>query len=439
MCAGVDLLSAQSRPPTTKRLDIERCGSHAIFRHLPEIAASWYGVPPSAVDGQEATEAIRAAFAGRNGSIMTGLDSALRQWLGKHGHKTKRPAELARYVMVEAKLQAKKDPPALAVVPAVVEPPKGATQPEAIPADTPPRRATPPIDEDEYFDQQFQAMNKGYYQLARSWEQLEFHPSRRRRKGGQKYTPYEALCELLRIAVWTEDEAKPVLLRDGTIIHLERGQVMGSRRKWAKTFGWDKNRKTLDTMLQVAERAGVLTVSRGGHFTVITFHNPELGAPVGGPPQGATFWPTTPILGATPGGHHTPSDTTDYLGSGGHPRGPHRGPHRGPPKGAHLKNSSRTQEQKNTQSVKSAFQALLETYPKRPGKLDLKAARAAWSKLNPDPELIGVIDKDVKARAQSKRWQDQKGRFVPKLQNYIGNEEWTEPAPPHHGRPRERD
>jgi len=73
-----------------------------------------------------------------------------------------------------------------------------------------------------------------------------------------------------------------------------------------------------------------------------------------------------------------------------------------------------------------AFDQFWQTYPKKQKKLN---AQKAYRKLNPDPELIERIIKDVQRRSQRFDWQKENGKYVPLPDNYLNDQRWTDELP----------
>jgi len=74
----------------------------------------------------------------------------------------------------------------------------------------------------------------------------------------------------------------------------------------------------------------------------------------------------------------------------------------------------------------SAFDRFWSVYPKKQKKLK---AQKAYRKLNPDPELIERIIKDVQQRRERFDWQKENGKYVPLPENYLNDQRWTDELP----------
>ncbi len=69
------------------------------------------------------------------------------------------------------------------------------------------------------------------------------------------------------------------------------------------------------------------------------------------------------------------------------------------------------------------FQRLWDYYPNGQGK---KAAIEAWEKLKPSEEIWNQIRGAVKQQKVSMEWQEEDGKYVPRLSNYLTGERWTD-------------
>lgn len=78
---------------------------------------------------------------------------------------------------------------------------------------------------------------------------------------------------------------------------------------------------------------------------------------------------------------------------------------------------------KDAPPVDPAFDRFWEVYPRRDAKAD---AIAAWRKLSPDDETVDLIIRRVAEQAQSPRWQEEGGRFIPLPATYLNGRRWTD-------------
>lgn len=97
-----------------------------------------------------------------------------------------------------------------------------------------------------------------------------------------------------------------------------------------------------------------------------------------------------------------------------------------------LKTKVKTKEYKCAHKTKkpvcdnSAFDRFWQKYPKKQKRLK---SQKAWRKLNPDPELIERIIKDVQQRRETFDWQKENGKYVPLPENYLNDQRWTDELP----------
>jgi len=71
-----------------------------------------------------------------------------------------------------------------------------------------------------------------------------------------------------------------------------------------------------------------------------------------------------------------------------------------------------------------AFETAWESYPISKGK---KAARMAWHKLAPSPELQATILASIEAQKATRQWQE---GFAPHFSTFLNGERWTDVAEP---------
>lgn len=71
-----------------------------------------------------------------------------------------------------------------------------------------------------------------------------------------------------------------------------------------------------------------------------------------------------------------------------------------------------------------------EFYKGYPVKKRKDAARKAWEKLNPSPELIATIMKALEAQKRSPEWLRDGGRYIPHPATWLNERRWEDEAPP---------
>lgn len=72
------------------------------------------------------------------------------------------------------------------------------------------------------------------------------------------------------------------------------------------------------------------------------------------------------------------------------------------------------------------FEEFWTVYPRKDAKAN---AAKAWAKLKPSDELIEQIIDHVKVRAQTPKWQEQGGAFVPHGATFLNQQRWSDPIP----------
>lgn len=77
-----------------------------------------------------------------------------------------------------------------------------------------------------------------------------------------------------------------------------------------------------------------------------------------------------------------------------------------------------------TPTPSKGFDVFWAAYPRKDAKAN---AIRAWDKLSPSDELIETIVTHVKARAQTDKWKEQGGAFVPHAATFINQQRWTDP------------
>lgn len=78
---------------------------------------------------------------------------------------------------------------------------------------------------------------------------------------------------------------------------------------------------------------------------------------------------------------------------------------------------------KDAPLVDPAFDRFWAVYPRRDAKAD---AISAWRKIAPDAETVDLIVQRVAEQAQSPRWQEEGGRFIPLPATYLNGRRWTD-------------
>ena len=82
----------------------------------------------------------------------------------------------------------------------------------------------------------------------------------------------------------------------------------------------------------------------------------------------------------------------------------------------------REREAKEAQ-IEERFKRFWTSYPRKVQKID---ARRAFSKLNPDEELLNAIIKAVEASKRSKDWRDEGGAYIPYPATYLNGRRWED-------------
>ncbi len=62
-------------------------------------------------------------------------------------------------------------------------------------------------------------------------------------------------------------------------------------------------------------------------------------------------------------------------------------------------------------------------YPKKESR---QAALAEWLRVGPDNQVTAAIVRDTRQKALSPQWAEQNGRFIPKPQNYLREQQWED-------------
>ena len=75
------------------------------------------------------------------------------------------------------------------------------------------------------------------------------------------------------------------------------------------------------------------------------------------------------------------------------------------------------------------FDEFWDAYPKVKHK-GKKVAQAAWKKLNPGDELIGVILSAIKAQEQTQDWQKGNGQYIPYPATWLNGRRWEDEVAP---------
>ena len=70
-----------------------------------------------------------------------------------------------------------------------------------------------------------------------------------------------------------------------------------------------------------------------------------------------------------------------------------------------------------------SFDVFWAAYPKHVGK---KAAKKAWDKLKPPPNLAMAIIADVTLRKRTPQWTKSGGQFVPHASTYLNGARWED-------------
>jgi hypothetical protein len=74
-------------------------------------------------------------------------------------------------------------------------------------------------------------------------------------------------------------------------------------------------------------------------------------------------------------------------------------------------------------SAKNGFDRFWDVWPKKVAK---EAARKAWSKLEPDEDLVEVIIGAVWRQAESREWQQQDGKYIPYPATWLNGRRWED-------------
>lgn len=69
------------------------------------------------------------------------------------------------------------------------------------------------------------------------------------------------------------------------------------------------------------------------------------------------------------------------------------------------------------------FRLFWEAYPRKAAKQD---ARKAWSKINPDEVLLGVMIRSLTVQAKSEQWIREGGRFIPLPATWLNGCRWED-------------
>lgn len=69
------------------------------------------------------------------------------------------------------------------------------------------------------------------------------------------------------------------------------------------------------------------------------------------------------------------------------------------------------------------FERFWENYPRRVGK---GAARKAWKRLNPSPELIAQMVQTLSWQRQTEQWRKDNGQFIPHARTWLAQERWMD-------------
>ena len=77
------------------------------------------------------------------------------------------------------------------------------------------------------------------------------------------------------------------------------------------------------------------------------------------------------------------------------------------------------------------FENLWSLYPKQVRR---KQAMAEFVKLNPDESLVGKMDRAIWAQSRWKSWTREKGRFIPRMDNWLKDRRWEDGTPPEDSR-----
>ena len=77
-------------------------------------------------------------------------------------------------------------------------------------------------------------------------------------------------------------------------------------------------------------------------------------------------------------------------------------------------------------AVDDGFERFWASYPRRCNKV---AARKAWGKLAPSPELVEQICAALVWQSRQPAWTKDGGEYVPHASTYLNNERWTDEPP----------
>jgi len=71
----------------------------------------------------------------------------------------------------------------------------------------------------------------------------------------------------------------------------------------------------------------------------------------------------------------------------------------------------------------NTFDIFWQAYPRKVGK---GAARKAWQKINPTPDMLTIIIKAIETQKQTPQWQKDGGQYIPYPATWLNQERWED-------------
>lgn len=87
------------------------------------------------------------------------------------------------------------------------------------------------------------------------------------------------------------------------------------------------------------------------------------------------------------------------------------------------KDKDKDKEKENTPKPPDAFDEFWAAYPKKKSK---GAARKAWEKLKPSPEMRAMILRSIEREKQSSDWLEADGKYIPYPATWLNAEGWED-------------